>query len=185
VKGSETLAGVDSSFDRSMILFHDVVQVWTGTTATPTPEFALLLQFRHDLGVGRVSVNVDHPGTRVTGNKQGILKEALGGSRITPGGKPEIDGGTGRVDGPVKVGPLALHPNVCLVHPPGAIGGLQFATTTLAQFRRIALDPSPDSGVVGWQSSLGEKFLDVAIGERKSQIPSNCTGDYRWLDGAI
>ena len=43
VKGSEPLAGVDSSFDRSMILFHDVVQVRTGTTATPTSEFALLL----------------------------------------------------------------------------------------------------------------------------------------------
>jgi hypothetical protein len=43
VKGSEPLAGVDPSFDRSMILFHDVVQVRTGTTATPTSEFALLL----------------------------------------------------------------------------------------------------------------------------------------------
>src|SRR5215831_2298016 len=43
VKGSEPLAGVDPSFDRSMILFHDVVQVKTGTTATPTSEFALLL----------------------------------------------------------------------------------------------------------------------------------------------
>jgi hypothetical protein len=38
VKGSEPLAGVDPSFDRSMILFHDVVQVRTGTTATPTSE---------------------------------------------------------------------------------------------------------------------------------------------------
>jgi hypothetical protein len=43
VKGSEPLAGVDPSFDRSMILFHDVVQVRTGTTATPTTQFALLL----------------------------------------------------------------------------------------------------------------------------------------------
>src|SRR5262249_13856558 len=36
VKGSEPLAGVDPSFDRSMILFHDVVQVRTATAATPT-----------------------------------------------------------------------------------------------------------------------------------------------------
>ena len=35
VKGSEPLASVDPSFDRSMILFHYVVQVRTGTTATP------------------------------------------------------------------------------------------------------------------------------------------------------
>src|SRR5262252_8994301 len=51
VKGSEPLAGIDPSFDRSMILFHNVVQVRTGTTATPTSEFALLLQFRHDLRI--------------------------------------------------------------------------------------------------------------------------------------
>ena len=64
VKGPEPLAGVDPSFDRSMILFHDVVQVRTGTTATPTSEFTLLLQFRHDLGIGGVAVNVEHPGAR-------------------------------------------------------------------------------------------------------------------------
>jgi hypothetical protein len=87
VKGSEPLAGVDPSFDRSMILFHDVVQVRTGTTATPTSEFALLLQFRHDLGIRGVAVDVDHPGARVTRSKQGVLEEALGGSSIPPGGK--------------------------------------------------------------------------------------------------
>jgi hypothetical protein len=41
-----------------MILLHDVVQIRTGTTATPTSEFTLLLQFRHDLGIGGVAVNV-------------------------------------------------------------------------------------------------------------------------------
>src|SRR5215471_16152702 len=43
MKGSEPLAGIDPSFDRSMILFHNVVQVRAGTTATPTTKFALLL----------------------------------------------------------------------------------------------------------------------------------------------
>ena len=67
------MAGVDPSFDRSMILFHDVVQVRTGTTPTPTTKFALLLQFRHNLGIGRVAVNVDHPGARMTWSMQGVL----------------------------------------------------------------------------------------------------------------
>src|SRR5215467_6252187 len=167
-----------------MTLFHDVVQVRTGTTPTPTTKFALLLQFRHHLGIGGVAVDVDYPGARVTRSKQGILEEALGGSSITPGGKQEIDRGTGRVDGSVQVGRLAFHPNVSLIHPPGAISGLQFPTTTLAQFRRIALDPSPDGSVVGWQSSLGEKFLDVTIGKRESQIPPNRIGDDRGFEVA-
>jgi len=178
------LAGVDPSFDRSMILFHDVVQVRTGTTATPTSEFALLLQFPHDLGIRGVAIDVDHSGTRVTRSPQGILEEALGGSRITPGGKQEIDRGTGRVDGPVQVGPLAFHPNVSLIDPPGTISGLQFPTTTLVQFRRITLDPSPDGSVVRWHASLGEKFLDVTIGKRKPQVPPNRTGNHRGFEVA-
>src|SRR5262245_4010485 len=115
---------------------------------------------------------------------QGVLEKTLGGSSIAPGGKQEIDRSTSRVDGPVQVAPLALHPNVSLIHPPGAISGLQFPTTTLAQFRRIALDPSPDGSVVDWQTSLGEKFLDVAIRKRKSQIPPNRTGDHRGFEVA-
>jgi hypothetical protein len=83
------LAGVDPSFDRSMILFHDVVPVRTGTTVTPTTQFALLLQFRHDLGIGGIAIDVDHPGARATRSKQGVPEEALGGSSIPPGGKPE------------------------------------------------------------------------------------------------
>jgi hypothetical protein len=54
----------------------------------------------------------------------------------------------------------------------------------LFSFGRIALDPLPDGGVVGWQSALAEKFLDVTIGERKSQIPSHCTGDHRGFEVA-
>jgi hypothetical protein len=41
---------------------------------------------------------------------RGVLEESLGRSSIPPGGKQEIDRGTGRVDGPVQVGPLAFHP---------------------------------------------------------------------------
>jgi len=46
----------------------------------------------------------------VIDSKQGVLEETLGGSGIPPGGQQEIDGSTGRVDGPVQIGPLAFHP---------------------------------------------------------------------------
>ena len=111
---------------------------------------------------------MDHPGARVTRSIQSVLEKAFGGNSITPGGKQEIDRGTRRVDGPIQIGPLALYPNVSLIDPPGAISRLQFATTKLVHFRRIALDPSPDGRVVGWKASLGKKFLNVTIGERKS-----------------
>src|SRR4051812_30130143 len=126
-----------------MVLLHNIVQVRTGATATTTAKFALLLQFCNDFGVGGVAVDVDHPRARVTGSTQRIPEEALGGSGITPGCQQEIDRGTGGIHSAVQVCPLALRPNVRLVHSPGTVGGLQFRTATLIQFRRIALDPTP------------------------------------------
>ena len=55
---------------------------------------------------------------------------------------------------------------------------------TACSIRGIALDPSPDGSVVGCQVSLGEKFLDVTIGKRKSQIPPDRTRDHRGFEVA-
>jgi hypothetical protein len=41
-----------------MILFHDVVQVRTGATATTMAKFALLLQFCNDFRIGGLAVDV-------------------------------------------------------------------------------------------------------------------------------
>jgi hypothetical protein len=90
--------------------FHNIVQVGAGPAATMSPEFPLLLQFLDPFWIGTVAVHVDHPGARVTRGKQGVPEEALDSCGIPSGGKQEIDGGTGRVDGPVQVCPLALHP---------------------------------------------------------------------------
>src|SRR5438270_3209702 len=106
VKGSEPLAGVDPSFDRSMILFHNIVRVRTGATATTTAQFALLLQFRDNLGIGGIAVHVDDPGARVTDSSQGLPEKALGGSSIPSGCQQEIDRGTGGIHSAVQVGPL-------------------------------------------------------------------------------
>jgi hypothetical protein len=84
-----------------MILFNNVIQIRASTTTAPTTKFALLLQFRDHLGIGRVAVDVDHPRARVTRSKQGVLEETLGGSGIPTCGKQEIDRSTGRVYGPV------------------------------------------------------------------------------------
>jgi hypothetical protein len=76
-----------------------------------------------------------------------------------------------------QVNPLALHPNVGLIHPPGAAGGLQLPAALFVQFGRVALNPTPDSGVVGGDAPLGEEFLDVPIGQGESQIPAHRTGN--------
>ena len=99
-------------------------------------------------------------------------------------GEQKIDGVAGGVDGPVQVGPPAVHSNVGLVHSPGPIGRLQFPAATLVQFGRVTLDPAPDRGMVSRQASFREEFLDITIGERKSEVPAHCTGDHRGFEVA-
>jgi arsenite methyltransferase len=65
IKGPEALTSSHSSFDCSVILLHDVVEVADWTAATATAEFSGALQFCNDLRIGRIPIHVDHPWTRV------------------------------------------------------------------------------------------------------------------------
>jgi len=132
---------------------------------------------RDHLGVGLVAVPIDHSGAQVARSTQGFLEEALGGSRVTAGGDQKINRSACGIDGAVQANPLALHPNVGLIHSPGAVGGLQFPAPSLVQFGRVAPNPTPDGGVVGGEAPLGEEFLDVAIGKGKSQTSAHRTGN--------
>ena len=54
-----------AAFDRAMILLNDVVQVARGPASAAPAEFAGLLEFRYDFGIGRVPVHIDHPRPRM------------------------------------------------------------------------------------------------------------------------
>ncbi len=177
MEGPEPGTGVSPLFDGPVVLLHDVVQVRTGATGTPPAQFPLRLQLRDHLGVGRVPVHGDDPGPRVARNTRVVLEEARRSSRVTVSGQQKIDGGACGIDGAVQTSPLALNPNVRLIHPPGAVGRLQLPAAALVQLGRVILDPTPDSGVVGGEAPLREEFLDVPIGTGESQVPAHRTGD--------
>jgi hypothetical protein len=46
-------------------LFHDVVQVANRPTPASSAEFSGALEFGNDLRIGKISIDVDHPWTRV------------------------------------------------------------------------------------------------------------------------
>src|SRR5215469_2986109 len=89
LKGSESLARVHPPFDRPMVLLHDVVQVGTGTAATPATELVLPLQFRDHLRIGRIAVYIDHARAGKTRSPQGSLEEDFGRSCIPQRRPPE------------------------------------------------------------------------------------------------
>src|SRR6516225_11975916 len=67
----------------------------------------------------------------------------------------------------------ALDPDVGLVYPPTVVGRFEFRAQTSFHFWRIALDPPPDGDVIGVQAPLGQQLLNITIGKRKTQIPTN------------
>src|SRR5262249_35053173 len=74
------------------------------------------------------------------------------------------------------------HRNVGFVYPPRTVGRLQFPPAPLVEFRRVPLHPTPNGRVVGSQTSLAHKLLDIAIREGISQIPTDHTKNDRWLE---
>jgi hypothetical protein len=182
IEGSESLARIHPPLDRSMVLLHDVVQVGASPTAAPATQFPLLLQFGDYLRVGGVAIDVDDARAWMTGGLQGPLEKALGRSRIPLHRQPEVDCGAGGIDGAVEILPVACHSQVGFVYSPGTVGRFQFPPTPLIEFWRVPLYPTPNGRMVSPQTSLREKFFDVAIGERIPQIPTDRAKNDGWFE---
>src|SRR5215471_14381247 len=71
----------------------------------------------------------------------------------------------------------AAQRTVGFVHPPGTVGGLQFAAAPPVELRRVPLYPPPNGRVVHREAALGHKFLDVTIRKGIAQVPSDRTYD--------
>src|SRR5215467_9521289 len=97
-------------------------------TCPPTSpaQSPLPLQLCNYLRIRWIAVHIDDTGPPVARSTQQFLKEALGRIRVTVSRKQEINSSPAAIDGTVQVGPFASHANVGLIHPPGAVGGLQF-----------------------------------------------------------
>jgi hypothetical protein len=117
IEGSKALTGIHPALDRSMVLLYDIVQVRAGSTATSAPKSPFLLQLRDHFPIRRITIHGDDSRPGMTGSLQGFLKESFGGSRVTLGGKPEVDRGTGRIHGTIP-GIATSHPGKCRFRRP-------------------------------------------------------------------
>src|ERR1700681_3869420 len=81
--------------------------------------------------------------------RMGSITQSFGCIGIAQRRKQEINGGTGRIDGPIQVAPAARHANVGLVHTPGFVSRLEIAPDALLQFWTAPLDPAPHGRMVG------------------------------------
>jgi hypothetical protein len=119
-KRSEMLTRVDPSLDRAVVLFQNIVQILYGTV------LAILLKGTfdfepHDRGwVGGVLVSINNPRLGMVRTSQSFTQEALCCSRVLSGRRTE------RVYRTIQVAPLALEPDVGLIHRQLPLVGLSF-----------------------------------------------------------
>jgi len=85
---------------------------------------------------------------------QRFAEQSFGYIGVAQRRKQEINGGTGRIDGPIQVAPAALHANVGFVHAPGFVGQLEMSPDALVQFWTVPLHPAPNGRIVGLQPAL-------------------------------
>ena len=83
LKFSEALLGIHSTFDGSMILFEDVVQVLHRSVSTAGAQRPFLLTVGDRGAVNRRQVRVDHPRLRMASIAERLAKQTLGGIGVT------------------------------------------------------------------------------------------------------
>ena len=103
-----------ASFDRSMILLHDVVQVLDRSVAATASQDSCLFRPRNCRAVETGLVSVDDAGLRMRRISQRLAEQACGRSGIAPPREHEVNRGAAGIDGSVEVAPTALDTNVGL-----------------------------------------------------------------------
>src|SRR5712692_5588932 len=155
-------------------------------------------QIGNGFGIGCVLVHIDHTRSRlrdVGGSRRCELdhlpldwtrmrkrtsrgaecfdKEELSSFSIASWTQEELKRVPLGIDGPVEIGPDFLDFDVGLVHAPGVVAGFEVRSTTLLQFRRIALHPAIDRGMIDRESTFSHHFFEVTIAECIAEIPTN------------
>src|SRR5271157_3776868 len=82
-KFSEALLGVHATFDGSMILFENVVQVLHRSVSTAVAQRPFLLTVGNRTAVYRRQLSVDHSRLRMGSSAERLAKQALGSIGIT------------------------------------------------------------------------------------------------------
>ena len=105
VECTKALLRRHASFDRSMILLHDVVQVLDRSVAATASQDSCLFHPRNCRAVETGLISVDAAGLRMRRISQRLAEQACGRSGIAPPREHEVDRGAAGIDGSVEVAP--------------------------------------------------------------------------------
>src|SRR5712691_7170178 len=98
-------------------------------------------------------------------------------SGIAPGRDVDVDDLAVLVDGSVDVAPPAGDLHVGLIDVPTIADRMPAGSGRVGEERREALHPPVHRDVIDLDPTLGEEFLDIAIGEPEPKIPAHREDD--------
>jgi len=151
---SKSLLGVHSAFDRSMVLFEDIVKVLHRSVPTTAAQGPFLLYICDECAVDRCQIRIDDARLRMRWITQRAAKQSFSCIGVAQRRKQEINRGAGGIDGPIQIAPAALYSNIGLLHAPGLVGRLEMPPDALLQFWTVPLHPAPHRRMVGLQPAL-------------------------------
>src|SRR5271167_1037205 len=168
----------DQTLDAPMILLDNIIQILALPETRTAPEFAVSLHLRDRPWIG--GVLVDRERARIDGVRlrERLAEEPLRRSRIAPCSQQEVDRLPAAVHHPIEIHPTSLHPDIGLVHPPGAVAHPQMRADPLLKFLGIGLDPTEDRCVVDLDAAVEEHQFEIAVADGKHQIPTNRPQDH-------
>ena len=159
------LACTDPSLDGPMVLFQDVIKILHRSMAAFLLQSTLGFEPHDSWRITGVLVGVNYARRRMVLSAQGPGEKALSRCYVAFGREKEVDRRTARIHGPVQVHPLALNPDLGLIHPPTVIGRSEPRAQLALNFRGVTLHPSPDRDLIDRNPAFGQEFLDVAVGQ--------------------
>src|SRR5271165_7428923 len=136
------LTGVDPPLDGAVVLLEHVVQIWHRPMPAILGEGASGFELRDGGRVRGVTVGVDDTRHGMVLPPQRFAQEALCCSRVLLGREEKVEGRARRIHRTIQVAPLALDPDVGLVHPPTVSGRFESRAQTSFHFRGVTLHPS-------------------------------------------
>ena len=109
------------------------------------------------------------------GERKACWKKPLRRPPRHGGRRAEINRSAGGIDSAVQVNPLALRPNVGLVHAPKNRWWALTPEGIVCSIQARSAEPNAIRWCGRRGCPLGEEFLDVPIGKGESQIPAHRT----------
>src|SRR5271165_3791380 len=157
------LARAHPAFDGSVILFQNIIEVLHRSMPAILRQSALGFEPLDGWWIAGVLIGIDYARGRMVLSAQGFGEKALSRCCVAFSRQKEVDRRTAGVESPILIHPLALNPNIGLIHPPTVVGRSEPRSQSALNLWGVTLDPPPDGDVVNQQSTLSKEFLHVTV----------------------